>query len=491
MVNLEIGSKFSNLKLRSRIIMGYSVPLLLSIGITGLVYSNIKEVDRQNKRQIIGQEMVKNSDRIALSIARVQRSARSYLLEADGESLQDFDDGEELFELAATSLEQLVEVPEQKQRLATIVALGNKSIELNRNLIELVKSGRMKEALQKYASTDRQNLNRQLEKVLDDFNQAEDFIQGKKNKESEAALSFLNMIVVLCTLMSAILAIPIGFWIASRITAAINESVNEIATSSTQIASTVEEQQRTANQQASAVHQTTTTMDELGASSRRSAEQAEMSAVGARQALSKAEEGSQAVVQTLEEMAILKEKVEAIAQQILHLSQHTNQIGYISGVVSDLANQTNMLALNAAVEAVRAGEHGKGFGVVASEIRKLADASKKSADKINILVADIQRSINSTVMVTSEGTKTAEEGELIVQQTAAAFTGVTEAINNVFTNSQQISLNAKQQAVAIQQVVEAMNALNAAAVETASNINQTKVGIEKLNAVALNLKTAV
>ncbi|MGD1717232.1 methyl-accepting chemotaxis protein [Dapis sp. BLCC M172] len=93
-----------------------------------------------------------------------------------------------------------------------------------------------------------------------------------------------------------------------------------------------------------------------------------------------------------------------MAQQITRLSEQTNQIGNISQLVGDLANQTNMLALNAAVEAVRAGEHGKGFGVVASEIRKLADESRKSAEKIYTLVADIQTSINSTVLATEAGT---------------------------------------------------------------------------------------
>lgn len=107
-------------------------------------------------------------------------------------------------------------------------------------------------------------------------------------------------------------------------------------------------------------------------------------------------------------MSTLKDKVNALAEQILHLSEQTQQIGGISELVGNLANQTNMLALNAAIEAARAGEHGKGFGVVAGEIRKLADQSKKSAEKINALVTDIPGAINTTVIVTDEGTKTVD-----------------------------------------------------------------------------------
>lgn len=101
---------------------------------------------------------------------------------------------------------------------------------------------------------------------------------------------------------------------------------------------------------------------------------------------------------------------------MVHLSEQANQIGSISQFVSDLANQTNMLALNSAVEAVRAGENGKGFSVVANEIRRLADQSQRSAEKIYVLVSEIQSAINSTVMVTEEGTKRVAAGVQIAQK---------------------------------------------------------------------------
>jgi len=145
--------------------------------------------------------------------------------------------------------------------------------------------------------------------------------------------------------------------------------------------------------------------------------------------------------------------------------------------VSDLANQTNMLALNAAVEASRAGEQGKGFAVIATEVRKLADQSRKSADRIGTLVADIQNATNSTVMVTDEGTKTVES--------------LVAAVNSISLNNQQISLTSKQQAIAIQQVVDAMIAINQGASQTASGIGQTRVSTRQLSEAALALKSVV
>ena len=314
---------------------------------------------------------------------------------------------------------------------------------------------------------------------------------ARDTKDVFAAQKQLLWTLFFGTGVTALVGSGLAVLLAKRTTKLIQQIAGEIAASSTEIATTVAQQERTVSVQASSVSQTTTTMDELDASSRQSAEQAEASASGARQALALAENGTQAVQQTMQGMTTLKDKVGAIAEQILRLSEQTTQIGGISGLVGDLANQTNMLALNAAVEAARAGEHGKGFSVVAAEIRKLADESKKSAQKITALVADIQASINTTVMVTDEGTKTVDQGIYLAQGTAETFTHVADSVNNVFLNSQQISLNVKQQAIAVRQVVEAMNAINLGARESATGISQVKISTQQLQAAAQNLKQMV
>jgi methyl-accepting chemotaxis protein len=268
-------------------------------------------------------------------------------------------------------------------------------------------------------------------------------------------------------------------------------TVGEVASTSTQIASTLEQQERILAEQATSVSETTTTIEELGASSRQAAEQADASSAGAQQALQLSDTGSKTVAETMAGIEELGSKVTAIAEQIMRLSEQTDQISVISDLVADIANQTNMLSLNAAVEAARAGEQGKGFAVVAGEIRKLADQSKQSAEKIQSLVTEIQSSINSTVMVTDEGTKQANAGVKLAQSTAEAFSGVAGAINNVFLNSQQIALSAKQQAVAVQQVISAMNAINLGAKETATGVTQVKASTSILADSAKNLSKTV
>lgn len=316
-------------------------------------------------------------------------------------------------------------------------------------------------------------------------------IIANDTKDVFAPQKQLLLALILGVGSTAAVVSAIAAFLASITTKSINKIVRVIAYSSSQIAVTIEQQERIASQQLYAVERTATTMDELGESSRACASQAEAAAVGAKQALALTVEGSQAVDNTLKEMATLKQNVEAIEKQILLLSEQTNRIGNISSLVSDLANQTNMLAINAAIEAWRAGESGKGFAIVATEIRQLADLSKESASKINALVADIQIAINSTTMVTDEGTKTVNSGVEIVRKTADAFAGVGEAIDRIVVNSQQISFTARNQAIAIQDVFQAVSSLNLASQENSTGISEVKLGIEQLNQAAQNLKSAV
>lgn len=301
----------------------------------------------------------------------------------------------------------------------------------------------------------------------------------------------LLSVIALGMLVSAGVTLALALLLSNRVTQFIKNMAETIARSSGAIVDTVEMQEVTVNMQANSAIETSTTVNELGESSFQSAEQAEASATGARQALSLAEDGTRAVQQTLQGMTGLREKVDAIANQIVNLGEQTGQITVVSELVADLASQTNMLALNAAVEAARAGEQGRGFSVVAGEIRKLADQSKKSADKINALAEDIQVAINKTVMVTDEGTKTVNEGIVLAQSTAATFAGVTDAINNVFLNSQQISTSAKQQAVSIQQVLSSITNISQGSQESAVGMHQVKMTTKELTQVADELKAAV
>jgi Methyl-accepting chemotaxis protein (MCP) signalling domain/Cache domain len=316
-------------------------------------------------------------------------------------------------------------------------------------------------------------------------------VMDKNMEIIEAKENTVLIVLLIGVLLSGGGAVGLSLLLGNRVTAFIKNLADSIVTSSVAIVDTVEMQEVTVNMQANSAIETSGTVNELGAISVQSAAQAEAAATGAKQALSLSEDGTRSVQQTLQGMSGLRDKVDAIANQIVNLSEQTGQITIVSDLVADLASQTNMLALNAAVEAARAGEQGKGFSVVADEIRKLADQSKKSADKINVLANDIQAAINRTVMVTDEGTKTVNEGIDLARSTADTFVGVTDAVNNVYLNSQQISTSAKQQAVSIQQVLSSMTTISQGSQESAVGMHQVKMTTRELTQVADELKAAV
>ncbi len=474
----------AKLKLKNRLLIGYTIPVLVSLGLTGFVYASANKIFEVLVEVERVQQAIITTDTMAINAQGMIANTRGYIINRNEEFFNRYQDDFKSFQETVVEAKKVIKDPGQQQRFQKMVELAKEYDDFAREMMGLVRQGKQAQALRLLSQGKGRETADDFMKMNDDFNNTEVETLEKQNKQAKEALNSVLLMLAIGSVTIAVIAAIVALAISSGVAQTINQATNAIATSSNQIAATVEEQERVASQQAVSVNQTTTTMDELGASSKQAAQQAETAATLALQILmlvdgrsQNLKEGEYSKLQTLAGKSSLRDNVEAIAQQIIRLSQQTGQIGNISAVVSELASQTNMLALNAAVEAVRAGEHGRGFAVVASEIRKLADQSKKSALDINALVTDIQNAVSSTVMVTDDGKK--------------ALDSVVFAINDIVVNNQQIALTSKQQAVAIQQVVEAMNAINTGAKQIASGISQTKVGTQNLNQAALNLKAVV
>ncbi|MPM93877.1 Segregation and condensation protein A [bioreactor metagenome] len=180
------------------------------------------------------------------------------------------------------------------------------------------------------------------------------------------------------------------------------------------------------------------TIENLKNASAKTKQNAQNVSLKAGQTLGFSQKEQEAVKANIEKMFTLRQKIQIIAELILELSEHTQQIGSTIGIVEDITEQTNMLALNAAVEAARAGEHGKGFAVVAAEIRKLADESKIATAKITSLIKDIQQATNSTVMATEESSKEIESGVKLADNINTNIDSLISIINEVSTSAEEI-----------------------------------------------------
>lgn len=212
--------------------------------------------------------------------------------------------------------------------------------------------------------------------------------------------------------------------------------------------------------QSAAVNQTTTTMVSLEKSSRRTAEDAQEGAKKSQTALNVAEDGEKMGDKMNQVQTKVEEVVDQMARKIELLGEQTGDISTIVSLVGELANQTNMLALNAAVEAARAGEFGKGFSVVASEIRKLADESRNSAARIQSILSEIKESSQEAIKLSRNGKQFVDEGTVIVNQTTAKFKEVSQTARFVSETIETIALNLKEQSRAYGEITSAMNSLN-------------------------------
>lgn len=199
----------------------------------------------------------------------------------------------------------------------------------------------------------------------------------------------------------------------------------------------------------------------------------------------------EAISANAEKMLILRQKIQMIAELILELSEHTQQIGNTISVVDDIAEQTNMLALNAAVEAARAGEHGKGFAVVAGEIRKLADESKQAITKITSLTSNIQYTTNSTVMATEEGSKEIETVVKDINSVSSHSETLLNLIENVLESLTVLNQNATKQ----EDIIEKLNVIDEENKVISENLSQIMNAncekLSKLNSLSNEIKNSV
>jgi methyl-accepting chemotaxis protein len=476
-------------KLKTRILLGYSVPIgVLTIFalVTGVAILQLQDVAHDLE---VSNNVLDAARDTVIYTGEMVGSARGAVISPQNpQYIEEFKAASNNLKKAIGSIKEGdIQDVEQQEVWAELLRLEEDIVVNLEKVMASIKAGQVNAAKAVIVTVEMDDF---LVAKLNMIKETNSNILDLQNRE-RFVINATFAIIIIGLFGGGAVSLVLGNMIASKITNDVKKAIVDVTASSNEIAATMEEQERTANLQAASVSETTTTMDELGASSRQSEEQAESASQAAQEVLQLADNGNQSVEETVSTMVDLKNKVAAIADQIVRLSEQTNQIGNISSVVSDLSQQTNMLALNASVEAVRAGEHGKGFAVVAEEIRKLADQSRQSASNIGSLVSDIQNAINTTVMVTDEGTKTVNAGLLVTERTANAFSGVLESVNNVAMNNQQIVLNIRQQGKAVQQVLQAMDSINQGAQQTAASLSQIKAGTATLAHTARDLEAIV
>jgi methyl-accepting chemotaxis protein len=198
---------------------------------------------------------------------------------------------------------------------------------------------------------------------------------------------------------------------------------------------------------------------------------ADLAATG-QQTRSSAQSGAKAVGATIEDMRAIERGVALAAQKIRELGELSSQIGVVVETIETLTDQTNLLALNAAIEAARAGEHGRGFAVVADEVRKLAESSMRQTKQIGGLIVDVQRRTREAVAAADAGAATAERGGAKVGAASEALEGIITAVDRTVERVGAIAETMREMAGGARTVGGAMDSINAVVEENSSATEQ-------------------
>ena len=219
-----------------------------------------------------------------------------------------------------------------------------------------------------------------------------------------AAASDARGAITLVALLAIIIGTIAAIFLSRSITRPLQATATGIAASSAQILAATTEQAAGTNESMAAVTETVATVDEVAQTAVQSTQRARAVADAAQRAAEGGRAGRKAVDDAVSAMRLVQVQVEAMATGIVALAEQAQSIGEITTAVSEIAEQTKLLALNAAVESTRAGEHGRGFALVAAEIKTLAGEAKESTVQVRRLLSDIQRSTSAVVMATEQGT---------------------------------------------------------------------------------------
>jgi methyl-accepting chemotaxis protein len=529
----------NKLSLKMKLAVAFGVLVVILAVVVTIAYRGVGSLDEA------AETVARKTDEKELSLYlmgsayKEQSAVHDFVLSSQEQTLKRDEEGQREFKAAIGKLVPLVHSEEGKRLFGEVQATHDAYRVLAEREIQLHRSGKTKEALE-LAFTQEAAAFNAFGKATGEFVNHLDQDQKEVTKQQDATVARSKTVLIGLGIAGIAIGLILASLVARSIVTAVTKMVamiqevaannlaiedmeiashdelgqaasalnsmknnlkaivQSIASTAEHVASASEEISASATQMANGsetqkdqVHQIATAMQEMSSTVHEVSESCNKAADSARQTSETARQGGAIVEDTLGHMRSIAGSVRETAQKVQELGSRSDQIGKIVGVIDDIADQTNLLALNAAIEAARAGEQGRGFAVVADEVRKLAERTTKATKEIAEMIQSVQTETRGAVEKMQSGTQQVEKGVEVTAKAGESLKQIIGQAEHVGEMVTHIATAANEQSSATEQVNSNMDQINKLVAESAEGAQQSAQACEQLSGLAFELQNLV
>lgn len=527
-----------SLSVRAKLMFGFGVLIAITLTLGAAAYHGIaviddaaNEIDRKTDERTL-------SDSVALLALKEGNTTRGFLLTGDEKELEKYGSAKRDYDKVVDELTTKVKSEEGKRLFDQVKRAHETYIALTEHEIQLKRDGKQSDAVE-VMHTQAMPAFAALGEATNDFSGHLTKTKQDVDKQQDGDVAEAKLIIVILCVVGVVAGVLLSGVISRSVSGAIariiaviqelaannlaiedlamredeigragmalNEMKNNlrgiiqslagtadhVASASEEISSSAEQQAQSASTQKDQTTQVATALQEMNVTVQQVSENSSKASEASRKAAETARHGGAIVEQTLSKMHLIAESVCSTAKRVQELGSSSDQIGRIIGVINDIADQTNLLALNAAIEAARAGEQGRGFAVVADEVRKLAERTTVATKEIAQMIRTVQQETKLAVSSMEEGTKQVGEGVHTTNQAGEALAEIIHMSEQVGDMIRQIATAATQQSTATEEINQSMEQIANLVRESAAGAQQSAQACQDLSGMAFELQKIV
>jgi len=483
----------STLTITRKIVLGY-VLLCVLLAVSGAfalfaLFDLSGQITQQRDRQ---QSLTKAAMQLQLDVNAAVDAVRVELLSKSLHtgSLVDPQRVDQSVQADISALRRLVTDKGTKASFDTTVADIAKFNAAKTDVITMATDGRVKKAVDLNETT----VNPYSGIIGRDLASLRDQV-GKKieaeQKSLDSRITTMGAIAATAIILAFVAGVALAVVVSRDVSRRLAEVISRLSTSTAEMLAVTSQVAAGAVQTATAISEAATTVDEVRQTSLLSSQKATTVSDSAQTADQVAEAGRRAVSETLEGIQRIQDQMAVVADSVVRLSEQTEAVGEIISTSNDLAEQSNLLSVNAAIEAAKASDQGKGFSVVAEEIKNLAMQSKQSVIQVRSILNDIQKATSAAVMAAEQSSKAIEDGAAQAADSATAIEMLAESVAAAAQSAMQIVASSQQQLVGMDQISEAMSSIDQASAQNAAGAKQMETEVQHLQELAVVMRRMV